>query len=304
MINKVIQWFRDHFGIVLIFFIGVVFIFCSSKMNEHLLNQNYIFEFELQSEYSPEPTHLYDFIFHYDFTKNKGNISIHIRDKVFIKYLRIKFPVAIDNTTLKTCISKNGDCIHFNPNISTDVLVYYFEKEFSDETLVIDELKFKPNLEPNGWFRFQNYGSILHSNTHGNIQFVFGDNYECVQGCIHDPEGIEVVPYSSFRDLRFKFTNGLNQSESSFKISSINRRVLFLKNLFLALGVALLVSSMMVLLQERKVYSQKRDDKDKFQEFSQGFLDIIKEKDGIGEKTLNKIKKAWFEYKEKKEQGK
>ena len=297
MINKIIQWFREHFWIFVLIFImisGRMTILYSSNMNEHLLNHNYIFEFDLVSD--SNNTHLHDFVFHYDFTENKGNISFHIYNKVVINSLRIKFPVAIDNTTLDQYRLKDGEPRDLkSPNKSTDVLLYELEEEYSDETLVIE---FETDLEPNGWFRFHNEGSTLHYNKDfGNVHFVFGDKYECIQGCIHDPEGILEIPYSSLRDLRLNFTDEVSKSESSFKLSSIDRDKLFWKNFWLSIGVALFVSSLMIFLQEIKVYLQKRDDKDKFQEFSLGFLNVIKEKDRIGKETLNKIRDALSDYK-------
>lgn len=320
MINKVKLNSRHIFLIIVIGFIvgGAWMIHYSSNMSEYVQGQIYNFYFRLEKAGFDSSTgnkiHIHNFVFYYDFTQNKGNISFHLDNQEWkITYIEIEFPSIIDNKTLIVYKLKDGNKSILSPRRRTYntysryskinrtvIQLENFEKNFSNETIVIE---FQSNLLPNGRFYFYNYENnfLHHSSEFGNIHLVLGDKYECIGSCIYDLQYIEEISNSFDRDLRLKFRREKeeNHPAHSFKINSIYRDVLFSRSFWLAIGVSLLVSSLMILLQEIKIYSQKRDAKDKFQEYSQGFLNVIKEKEGIGEKTLKKIHDALSKYKVK-----
>lgn len=194
-------------GVVLLGGVGVGSICLSSHLTEHLEgNVLYTFDFDLMTlDYnysSNDKIHLHNFVFYYDFSQNKGDVSFDLNNKNWsLAYIGIEFPSVVDNKTnpIKIYTTKNGIKTDVIANITTPenyrevseinytyLTISKFKRTFNDEKFVIE---FKlDDLQPKGRFVFYNSPrDFLHANTkRGNVNFVLGDDYECTDGCVYN----------------------------------------------------------------------------------------------------------------------
>lgn len=247
--------------LVAVLIIGVFLIYYSSNLNEHLEGNMYNFDFDLMTlDYnysSTDKIHLHNFVFYYDFSQNKGDVSFDLNNKNWsLAYIGIEFPSVVDNKTIKIYTTKNGLKTDVIANITTCenyrevseidytyLQISKFKRTFNDEKFVIE---FKSDLQPKGRFGFYNSPrDFLHANTkRGNVNFVLGDDYECTGDCVYNLQYIEETPMSSDRNLKLEFKKGEENHYSSFKLNTINREIRWLKTLsmrggFLLIGVSL-----------------------------------------------------------------
>jgi hypothetical protein len=243
-------------GIILTLLIvgGFYCIWESRNLNEYMEGKRYDLEFYLitsdfNSSYG-EVIHINGFVFYYDFTKNRGNISFDLYKNWSIDYISIEFPSVVDNDSLNFFTTKNGDklninltkdyrkgCGYFMGHNYTYLTLSDFERTFYDETFVIE---FESDLKPKGRFGFYNPDkNFLHSSV-VNVNFVLGDDYECRDACVYDLHYIEETPNSSDRNLQLAFRKEKANDISSFKLNAISRKISFLKSLLLGLGLVFL----------------------------------------------------------------
>jgi len=243
--------------LVAVLIIGVYLIYYSSNLNEHLEGNMHNFDFDLVTlDYnysSNDKIHLHSFVFYYDFSQNKGDISFDLNNKNWsLAYIDIEFPSVVDNKTIKVYTTKNGIKTDVIANITTrenyrevsEINYTYleiskFKRTFNDDEFVIE---FKSDLQPKGRFGFYNSPhDFLHANTkQGNVNFVLGDDYECTGDCVYNLQYIEETPMSSDRNLKLKFKKGEENHYSSFKLNTINREIKELKTLSMGLGFLLI----------------------------------------------------------------
>lgn len=240
---------------------GVGSIGLSSYLTEHLEGNMYNFDFDLMTrDYnysSNDKIHLHNFVFYYDFSQNKGDISFDLNNKNWsLAYIDIEFPSVVDNKTIKIYTTKNGIKTDVIANIKTrenyrevsEINYTYleiskFKRTFNDDKFVIE---FKSDLQPKGRFGFYNSPrDFLHANSkQGNVNFVLGDDYECTGGCVYNLQYIEETPKSFDMNLKLKFKKGEENHCSLFKLNTISRKILFWKSFFLGLGISLMVASL------------------------------------------------------------
>lgn len=257
---------------------GVGSIGLSSYLTEHLEGNMYNFDFDLMTrDYnysSNDKIHIHNFVFYYDFTQNKGDVSFDLNNKNWsLAYITIEFPSVVDNKTnpIKIYTTKNGIKTDVIANITTrenyrgvsEINYTYleiskFKRTFNDEKFVIE---FKLDLQPKGRFGFSNsMRGFLHANTkRGNVNFVLGDDYECTGDCVYDLQYIEETPKSFDRDLKLKFKNGEENHYSSFKLNTINREIRQLKILSMTGGFLLIGVSLSFILGLLYKYGKEKD---------------------------------------------
>lgn len=246
--------------LILIFLVGVILINYSSKSNEYMDGKIYFLNFGLMKQdfidESNNKIHVQDFCFYYDFTKNKGNISFNFpQQDWFLSYIDVEFPSLIKSKTLNIYSIKDGiktDCEAdieitehqsvFNGINFTHLEISNFKRIFNDEKFVIE---FESNLQPNGNFIFtNNFYNVLHSDDkQGNVNFVLGDDYECVGDCVYNLKFIEETLYSSDRNLKFKFIESERQ-DKKLKINAVNRKIKWEKTFYLGLGISFIVAAL------------------------------------------------------------
>jgi len=262
-------------GIILTMLIvgGLYCIWESRNLNEYMEGKRYDLEFYLiTSDFnssSGEVIHINGFVFYYDFTQNRGNISFDLHKNWSIDYIQINFPSVVDNDSLKIFTTKNGDklninltkdyckgCGYFMGHNYTYLTLSDFERTFYDETFVIE---FGSDLKPKGRFGFYNPDkNFLHSSV-VNVNFVLGDDYECRGTCVYDLHYIEETPNSFDRNLQLAFMNEEANDPSSFKLNAISRKILFRKSLLLGLGIAFLAAGISFVLERWYKYLREKD---------------------------------------------
>ena len=241
---------------------SVVLICKSSKMNEYTEENIYFFYFALMTQdfnsTSNNKIHLQNFCFYYDFTKNKANISFDLDSKNWsLSYIDIDFPSIIQNDTLKIYSMKDGieTDIGANKIEITDLnhlKISDFNRKFNNEKIIIE---FNSDLLPQGGFSFFNnvYDNLNANDKQGNINFVLGDDFECIGDCIYDLKYIEKTQYSSDRNIKLKFIDNEVYNNKWFKLNTANREIRWKKTLFFGIGISGIVASLnsiLILLYE------------------------------------------------------
>lgn len=248
--------------IIILGIIGIGSIYHSSNLNEYIEGDLYYTEFGLMTQ-DFKPTnnntkiHLLNFCFYYDFTKNKGNISFDLGQQNWsLGWINIKFPSTINDNTLDVYTIKNGNKTRLEADIKleemrwelsgknyTDLKISNSNRAFNNEIFVIE---FESNLKPNGNFLFINNSyNFLHSsyNGQGNVNFVLGDNYECLGNCISNLENVVETRYSSDRNLKINFIDESDQGDKKLKINALNSKIKWDKTFYMGLGISLIISS-------------------------------------------------------------
>ncbi|MCK4736304.1 MAG: hypothetical protein KAT65_27880, partial [Methanophagales archaeon] len=249
----------------------------SSDLNEYIEGKRYNLEFNLiTSDFnssSGEMIRINGFVFYYDFTQNKGNISFNLDDKTrSIDYMDIYFPSVVDTNTLQIYTMKNGNKMNVDLNLEplqcpgysighnyTRLTLSDFERTFYDETFVIEFES--TNLKPKGRFGFRALDTdknFLCSSV-VNVNFVLGDDYECRGACVYDLHYIEETPNSFDRNLQLAFMNEEANGPRSFKLNAISRKILFKKSLLLGLGIAFLAAGISFVLERWYKYLREKD---------------------------------------------
>jgi hypothetical protein len=254
--------------LVAVLIIGVCLIYYSSNLNEHLEGVVYNFDFYLMTtdfnSSSNDKIHLQNFIFYYHFTQNKGSISFGPgSNKWSLHYIDIDFPSVVDNKTIRIYTTKNGIKHDVVANIETHLCVGNytrltisdFKRTFNDEKFVIE---FKSDLQPKGRFGFlNNERNRLHGSE--NVNFVFGDEYECTGVCVYSLKYIEETPNSFDGNLKLNFKKGGENHCSSFKLNAISREIKELKILSMRGGFLLIGVSLSFILGLLYKYGKEKD---------------------------------------------
>lgn len=257
--KKVTIWWASLAILILIFTIGGFFIQQSSNLNEYLEGNVYFLRFQLMTQDFDDNQALIlrNFVFFYDFTENKGNISFHLdRRNWSISYIDVDFPSLIRDEQIYVYSIKNGiktdieakiniyeDYSNMMGNDYSYITISDFNRTFYDEKMVIE---FESKLQPSGSFFFDynnKYNYLMDDYKLGNVNFVLGDDYECINNCVQDFEYIEEIKYSSDRNLRLKFIDEKDPKNKGFKLNAVNKKLKQLKSISLGLGISLMVAS-------------------------------------------------------------
>ena len=251
---------------------GAGLISYSASLNEYMEGNLYIFEFGLSTQDFDDDNgtikiHINDFSFYYDFTENKGRISFDLGDSNWsLGYISIRFPSVIPNETLDVYSVKNGDDIDidnsyfkihetYSETSGTRYTTLYIsspDRTFNNETFVVE---FNSILKPSGSFSFNNNinNNINPNHDQGNVNFVLGDDYECIGNCIYNLKYMEEMPTSSNKNIKLNFNDGENDQTRLFKLNAVNRNTGFFKPLTMGFGISLIfasLSSIFVLLYD------------------------------------------------------
>lgn len=241
---------------------SALLIYKSSEMNEYTEENIYIFYFALMTQdfnsTSNNKIHLQNFCFYYDFTKNKANISFDLDSKNWsLSYIDIDFPSIIQNETLKIYSIKDGIETDIGANkIEITELNHLeisdFNRKFNNEKIIIE---FNSDLLPQGGFSFFNnvYDNLNANDEQGHINFVLGDDFECIGDCIYDLKYIEKTKYSSDRNIKLKFIDNEVYNNKWFKLNTANRGIRLNKTLLFGIGISGIVASInsiLILLYE------------------------------------------------------
>ena len=253
MINK-----EQLFGLLFLI-VGFILIIYSSNINENLEGNFYNFEFDIYPKIDEKnKINLHEFKLFYDFSKRKGNISFRLDDYT-LNYLVIDFPRFINNKSVEVFLSE-GKLIrdlnytldfHNNPvnnPLYTTLVVENINRKFESDVLTIN---FDMKMFPKGRFYFLHNKYIkLQSNIEGNVNFILGDDYECIFNCIYDFKSIEERWNSFDNNLKLEF---LKQDEGiqdhSFKLNAISREKRFWKDFLLGIGISLLIGGITLFIQ-------------------------------------------------------
>lgn len=259
--KKVTIWWFSLAILIVILLGGGYFIQLSSNLNEYIEGNVYFLEFHLMTQdFNDEnqTIHLQNFCVFYDFTKNKGNISFHLYRKNWsLSYINVDFPSSIQDENIYLYSIKNGiktdieakiiiheDYSNIMGNDYSNISISDFNRTFYDEKFVIE---FESDLQPSGSFFFiynNKYNNLMADYKLGNVNFVLGDDYECIDGCVQDLEYIEEIKYSSDRNLKLKFIDEEDPHNKGFKLNAVNRKIRQWKTIFLGLGISLIVASL------------------------------------------------------------
>lgn len=259
--KKVTIWWASLATLIVICIIGGYFIQHSSNLNEYLEGKVYYLDFYLMTKdfnYENNKIHLKNFCVFFDFTKNKGNISFYLDQKNWsLSHIYVDFPSLIQEKNIYLYSIKNGiktdieakieireDYSNMMGNEYSYIMISDFNRTFRDEKFIIE---FESNLQPSGSFLFfynNKYNNLMADYKLGNVNFVLGDNYECIDGCVNDLEYIEEIKYSSDRNLKLKFNDEEVPHNMGFKLNAINRKIKQWKTIFLGLGISLMVASL------------------------------------------------------------
>lgn len=244
----------------------------SASLNEYMEGNLYIFEFGLSTQDFDDDNgtnkiHIQDFSFYYDFTEDKGRISFDLgQGNWSLGYISIRFPSVIQNKTLDVYSIKNGA----NTNIDNSyfkIREVYIEtsrtryttlhinnpdRTFNNETFVVE---FNSDLKPSGSFSFVNNANdnINPNNEQGNVNFVLGDDYECIGNCVYNLKYMEEMSESSNKNIKLNFNDGENDQTRLFKLNAVNRDTRFWKPLLMGFGISFIfasLSSIFVLLYD------------------------------------------------------
>ena len=251
---------------------GIGLIWHSASLNEYMEGNLYIFEFGLSTQDFDDDNgtnkiHIQDFSFYYDFTDDKGRISFDLgQGNWSLGYISIRFPSVIQNKTLDVYSIKNGA----NTNIDNSyfkIREVYIEtsrtryttlhinspdRTFNNETFVVE---FNSDLKPSGSFSFVNNANdnINPNNEQGNVNFVLGDDYECIGNCVYNLKYMEEMSESSNKNIKLNFNDGENDQTRLFKLNAVNRDTRFWKPLTMGFGISFIfasLSSIFVLLYD------------------------------------------------------
>ena len=276
MKKEQIWWiFFIIFGLLLIS--GIFLIDHSSKLNEYMDGNLYIFGFHLMTQdfngSSNNRIHLQNYCFYYDFSKNKGNISFDLNHKNWsLSYIYIDFPSTIQINNFEIYSMKNGIKTDVKANIIKTEQNHFkisdFSQKFKDEKFTIE---FDSNLQPCGTFSFFNnrYDHLMANTEQGNINFILGDDYECIGDCVSDLKYIEEIPKSSDRNIKLKLID-IENNNNWFNLNAAKRYIKWWKTFSMGLGISFVVASLnsiFILLYEDGI-------KNEFANLKIGFITI------------------------------
>lgn len=250
---------------------GAGLISYSASLNKYMEGNLYIFEFGLDTQEFVDDgineIHINDFSFYYDFTENKGNISFDLGQRIWsLGSIRIRFPSVIQNKTLAVYSTKNGNNTEIDNSYFkiyegysetsgtryTTLKIYNPDRTFNGDKLIVE---FNSDLKPSGLFSFWDSinNDLNPNNNQGNVNFVLGDDYECIGNCIYNLKYMEEMPTSSNKNIKLNFNDGENDQTRLFKLNAVNRNTRFLKPLIMGFGISLIfasLSSIFVLLYD------------------------------------------------------
>ena len=246
-------WWAFFLFFIVLLISSIVLISYSSKMNEYVEENIYFFYFSLMTQdfndTSNNKIHLQNFCFYYDFTKNKANISFDLdRQNWSLSRIEIDFPSKIQDKTLKLYSIKDGIKTDIKPNKieiteQNHLEISDFRRKFNNEKFIIE---FDSDLQPQGGFSFFNniYDNLRANDKQGNVNFVLGDDIECIGDCIYDLKYIEETPYSSDRNIKLKFVDNETYNNKWFKLNTANRKIRWWKTFFIGIGISGIVASL------------------------------------------------------------
>ncbi|MFW9876276.1 MAG: hypothetical protein ACFFG0_24530 [Candidatus Thorarchaeota archaeon] len=246
---------------VFLLLLSLLTIWYSSGLNEVLDGKIYLIEISIQAKNITggkiEPLYLQPFVFYYDFTEQKGNITLEPNRKLIYEVIDIRFPSVVKNDTLKVYSNIKGkvsqitnwrldESYGFYEGNQSRILLTDLNEKFADEDTI--SIIFESNIVPKARFNFIIRENNVLYDDDGNINFVLGDDYQCGSPCIYGLNNVKERFNSFDNDIRIEWQVDKNNPNNSFYINAFSRTTLFKKNLFLSLGIALLVSLLVGIL--------------------------------------------------------
>ncbi len=270
----VIQHILNHLILYLILILGFCLILLSSNMNENLDGQLYttninIKAFDEDGNQKPNLT-IEAFIFYYDFTEQEGNISFKAKNLSYT--IDIGFPRSIKNESLEIICVRNkteNQCTKGKTKVKNNTYTNYNYSILSINDIILEKddliiIKFKSEMTPKGKFNFIiDTNTKLREDSDGNIHLKLGDEHQCISPCIYYLKNENVVDnvkeeHDSFdKDIKLKWQLNETEKNNIFYMNTFSRDIKFQKELICSIGIALLVSMFVMLIQPPKDKEKK-----------------------------------------------
>ncbi|MBU4349167.1 hypothetical protein KJ599_02470 [bacterium] len=253
--------------------LGISSIVVSSKLSVDLLPDVYFFEVEMYTQ-NEKPRPFNFFLWEHDFTTKEGVISFTINFDDTIENIVIDFPTFIDEKRTNIKLFDCGESISKCENEidSKDIKLRYTENPVNQPrhtTLIVDDIpknledkkvviSYNMDIIPQGLFIIHNPRNNLNYDKYA-IDFQIGEAFDCEGECLKEMDGFEkYMVKGGKKDIKLRL---LEESSNwrKFKLETINKKIIFWKNLLNGLGISILGSSIILifkfiidLLKERK----------------------------------------------------
>lgn len=248
------------FGISFFIIAGIYFIWKSTNMTEIVLPKTY--EFKFDGRYDSSSKMIFDdFRLAYDFSKEKGiitfildgygkqskiidiNIDIPILRNTSQVYVEALNCEQIRLCTKNSRMNYTSKFINDSTTKKTYVILDGFSRQFDKGERIKFIINFSSSIQPGGTFRFENFQTIRYIEY--TLELNFGDDYICSFNCFEIFDGIKSYDIAE----KYIFIKFEDSNTHVFKINSINENKLFWKNFWLALGISILATIFMPLLE-------------------------------------------------------
>jgi len=277
------------FALISIIFLvlGIYFLSISTQALQFLpFEDNLEFSIQVTELFNDEYIHpdLEHLVISYDFENQEGQIFFKIKenrkDNRFynIDEVDIGFPKKLINESVEvnfhTCDNHLCDNIIATSNLSRFIRLHFGEDNMEIEpekrkelTLTSDELieiKFRlVDFFPNGEITIKHIDNFIDSSS-SMIILNLGQLFVCKNDCIYDPHNVRILDRRREGDintLRLKLEDSDKKDYYIFDIETISRKDDFNRDLFLSLGVSMIVASIMFLLQAFYMWFVEEEDK-------------------------------------------
>ena len=261
-------------GLIITIFlvIGGVLIYYAANINEIIEGTLYNIGITLNAKdlngNKIDPLYLNSFLFYYDFSSKKGNISFMVPEDLSFENIRLELPDLVDNKSIKIYVLRDGSTI-YNLTSGKDYTNYptgeyssFFNNNYSylsiessfifkEHDRLVIKFEFTPEIIPKGRFYFRNYrggGVVIREGDGGigNLNLILGKKYECIAPCLYNFKGITEMDKSFEGNLKMKLDG--SEIDHLFSINAFSRTKKFYKNLFASAGISLFTSGLVLLI--------------------------------------------------------
>lgn len=264
---------KEKLILIGLFFLGIVLLLFSIRIDEEIPQHLYSFEPELRFDNPNISRILSNFLWRYDFTSKEGIVSFTIFFEETPNYIRLDIPPLIDfdKIFVKEYFCERGldeSCNEINSKLKLDsltnpqnnpsyttIIISNFSGSFRHHKI---EVNYESNMEPNAVFDITVDNKKIGQNAYF-IEFNLGRKYSCQNNCFDYYLNRGILPYvfSDDKSMKLRLDEKNQQIQPlRFRIQAIDNDQIFWKSLLEGLGISILASSIFfavdLLLKKKK----------------------------------------------------